>query len=97
MARDERGIADPNRPIVVVSNRLPFTFTQTDHGIERAPSAGGLITALEPVLRKRGGTWIGWPGTDLPEGESLSAKGEKYDIAPVALSEDEIARHYKGL
>ncbi|MBW2286715.1 MAG: bifunctional alpha,alpha-trehalose-phosphate synthase (UDP-forming)/trehalose-phosphatase [Deltaproteobacteria bacterium] len=97
MARDESGIADPNRPIIVVSNRLPFTFTQTDHGIERAPSAGGLITALEPVLRKRGGTWIGWPGTDLPEAGSLSTRGESYDIAPVRLSEEEIEGHYRGL
>jgi trehalose 6-phosphate synthase/phosphatase len=97
VARDESGIADPNRPIVVVSNRLPFTFTQTDHGIERMPSAGGLVTALEPVLRKRGGTWIGWPGTNLTEGDSLSSGADGYEIAPVSLSEDEIERYYKGL
>jgi trehalose 6-phosphate synthase/phosphatase len=97
VARPENGIADPNRPIVVVSNRLPFTFTQTDAGIVRSPSAGGLVSALEPVLRKRGGTWIGWPGTDLPESDLLATEGEGYDIAPVWLSEEEIEGHYQGL
>ena len=26
-------------------------------------SPGGLVTALEPVLRANDGAWIGWPGS----------------------------------
>ena len=33
------------------------------------PGSGGLVTALLPVLRDRGGVWIGWPGVtdDVPQ------------------------------
>jgi len=96
VARGKNGIADTNRAIVVVSNRLPFTFTRTADGIERSPSAGGLISALKPVLRKRGGTWIGWSGVDLHEDERLPTDAEPYRITPVVLSETEIARYYHG-
>ena len=87
---------ESQKPIVVASNRLPFTFQRTSKGLERRPSPGGLVSALEPVLRKRGGTWIGWPGTDVREGEQLSTRGEAYRICPVLLSETEIARYYHG-
>jgi trehalose 6-phosphate synthase/phosphatase len=96
VTRSKNGIADTNRPIVVVSNRLPFTFARTANALERSPSTGGLVSALEPVLRKRGGTWIGWPGTDLREEEDLPTGGETYRIAPVFLSENEITRYYHG-
>ncbi|MFQ5417156.1 MAG: bifunctional alpha,alpha-trehalose-phosphate synthase (UDP-forming)/trehalose-phosphatase [Myxococcota bacterium] len=97
MVHGTNAITGTERPIVVVSNRLPFIVTRTAIGLERSPSPGGLVTALEPVLRKRGGTWIGWPGTDLGEDEQLPAEGEAYRIAPVHLSKTEIERYYHGL
>jgi trehalose 6-phosphate synthase/phosphatase len=87
---------ESQRPIVVASNRLPFTFQRTARGLERRPSTGGLVSGLEPVLRKRGGTWVGWPGIDVREGERLSTRGEAYRISPVLLTENEIARYYHG-
>lgn len=49
--------------LVVVSNRLPFVLAKGEDGEWRiTPGAGGLVTALLPVLRDRGGVWIGWPG-----------------------------------
>ncbi len=50
--------------LVVVSNRLPYVFKRGADGRWRTESgAGGLVSALLPVLRDRGGSWIGWPGT----------------------------------
>src|SRR5664279_4483418 len=48
---------------VAVSNRLPVTLYKDGDGWGRYRGAGGLVTALSPVLRNRGGSWIGWPGT----------------------------------
>ncbi len=48
--------------LVVVSNRLPFTLKQTPDGWAATPSAGGLATAMEPLLARTGGIWIGWSG-----------------------------------
>ncbi len=81
---------------MVASNRLPFTFTRTAKGLERRPSPGGLVSALDPVLRQRGGTWIGWPGIDLREGETVSTDGLPYRIHAVPLSETEVQRYYHG-
>jgi trehalose 6-phosphate synthase len=62
--------AAPGR-LVVVSNRLPVTLSRGPDGHWRAvASSGGLVTALVPLLRDRGGVWIGWPGVieeDAPE------------------------------
>jgi len=55
------------------------------------------VSALEPVLRRRGGTWIGWPGISLREGEEIPTDGESYRVAAVQLSESEITRHYHGM
>ena len=46
--------------LIVVSNRLPYAFRRGARGRWHAQeSGGGLVTALLPVLRDRGGTWVG--------------------------------------
>ncbi len=48
---------------VVVANRLPIDMVRLPDGTtEWKRSPGGLVTALEPLLRRRRGAWIGWPG-----------------------------------
>ena len=81
---------------MVVSNRLPFTLQRSAEGLERKPSAGGLVSALDPVLQKRGGTWIGWPGLELKRGERVNPRFHRYRVSGVQVSEAEAARHYGG-
>ncbi len=88
--------AENERPILVLSNRLPFTVHRGSRGLEQRPSAGGLVSALEPVLRKRGGTWIGWPGIELQDKEQLELEGAPYRVAPVRITEKEATRYYHG-
>ncbi len=95
-ATETRRSAGGESPLVVVSNRLPFTVTRSAQGLERRPSPGGLVSALDPVLRKRGGTWIGWAGLELREGERIPADHDEYRIAGVPLSDAEIQRYYHG-
>jgi trehalose 6-phosphate synthase/phosphatase len=90
--------SDPagERPILIVSNRLPVTIQRGPGGIERRQSSGGLVSALDPVLRKRGGTWVGWPGSRLEPDEEISAPGDPYRIAGIPLSDTEVTRYYHG-
>ena len=88
--------ANHDGPLVIASNRLPFTLQRTPDGLERKPSSGGLVSALDPVLRKRGGTWVGWPGMGLEKGEKIPLGDEPYRVAPVALSEADVARYLHG-
>ncbi len=49
--------------LIVVSNRLPLTLRKTEDGWSTERSSGGLASAMNPLLRKGGGDWIGWAGT----------------------------------
>ena len=52
---------------VVVASRLPVDRVEGPDGEQEwRTSPGGLVTALEPVMRKAGGAWIGWSGDAGP-------------------------------
>jgi trehalose 6-phosphate synthase/phosphatase len=87
---------EPSQPLTVVSNRLPYTIQRTRHRLVRHPSAGGLVSALDPVLQSRGGTWVGWPGLELQPGETLNQPGDPYRVEPVALTAEEVHSFYTG-
>ena len=43
--------------LIVVSNRLPFALDSAGEDLWTVtPATGGLVSAVEPVLRERGGT-----------------------------------------
>ncbi len=88
--------ASGDRPIVVASNRLPFAIGRNGDGLHVHSAAGGLVSAMDPVLSKRGGTWIGWPGIELRRGETLPVPDRPYAIAPVNVSNEEIDHYYHG-
>jgi alpha,alpha-trehalose-phosphate synthase [UDP-forming] len=86
--------------LIVVSNRLPFALDSIGEDLWTiTPATGGLVSAIEPVLRERGGTWIGWPGTvgEIPPKPLAKAtRNAGYKIVPVALSEIERDEFYYG-
>lgn len=86
--------------LIILSNRLPFVLFQNAEGWQVRPSPGGLVTALGPVLRNRGGMWIGWPGAagKLHAWKTLlqRTRGIGYRIAPVHLSQSELRDYYYG-
>jgi hypothetical protein len=52
---------------VVVASRLPVDRSEGPDGeAEWRPSPGGLVSALEPVMRQAKGVWIGWSGDAGP-------------------------------
>jgi trehalose 6-phosphate synthase len=80
---------------VVVANRLPVDLERLPDGSttwRRSP--GGLVTALEPLLRCRRGAWIGWPG--IPDGAEEPLERDGMCLRPVRLSADDIADYYEG-
>lgn len=48
--------------VVVVSNRLPVTLKRVGEGWQTKKTAGGLAAAMQPVLQRNDGIWIGWTG-----------------------------------
>jgi trehalose 6-phosphate synthase/phosphatase len=93
---------DPARgQLIVVSNRLPLTLRRTAEGWREERSSGGLTTALAPVMARRGGVWIGWPG-EAPEAADesrtqLLARWEKrHRFVTVELPPELSRRFYQG-
>ena len=80
---------------VVVANRLPIDVERLPDGTttyKRSP--GGLVTALEPLLRKRRGAWIGWPG--ITDGDEDPIVEDDLEMRPVRLSAEDVADYYEG-
>ncbi len=80
---------------VVVANRLPVDQHKARSGKSTwQPSPGGLVTALEPVMSREDGVWIGWAGSPGLAPEPFSADGLK--LHPVSLSNEDIVDYYEG-
>ncbi|HET7174184.1 MAG TPA: trehalose-6-phosphate synthase [Nocardioidaceae bacterium] len=85
----------PTSAFVVVANRLPVDRVTTRRGSQWRRSPGGLVTALEPVLREHDGIWVGWPGAKLDRYSAFEAEG--LTLAPVELSDAEVRSYYEGM
>ena len=87
--------ASGNSDFVVVANRLPIDMERMADGTtayKRSP--GGLVTALEPLLRRRRGAWVGWPG--VTDGDEEPIFANDLEMRPVTLSDDDFAGYYEG-
>lgn len=92
-----------DRPIFVVSNAEPYLNTKVKNAIEWHVPAGGVITAIEPVMEACGGMWIA-QGVGPADRETADAEGKlrvphdepKYTLKRIWLSEQEINAYYNG-
>ena len=84
-----------NSDFVVVANRLPIDMERLPDGsTDYKRSPGGLVTALEPLLRRRHGAWVGWPG--LTDGDEDPIFEDDLEMRPVRLSANDFAEYYEG-
>lgn len=80
--------------LIVVANRLPVQRVGRGAGARWERSAGGLVTAMSPILRRRAGIWIGWTGN---AGRAPTPfVHERLSIRPVGLTEREVQDYYYG-
>lgn len=80
---------------IVVSNRLPVDHViDADGNSSWTTSPGGLVTALEPVMRAADGAWVGWAGQ--PELEFEPFVNDGITIVPVPLTAYDIENFYEG-
>ncbi|MDD3643434.1 MAG: trehalose-6-phosphate synthase [Candidatus Krumholzibacteria bacterium] len=92
---------DEIRRLVIASNRLPFVLERLGDSWRSTPGSGGLVTALAPVLRDRGGLWVGWPGivgdVDLSPPMAYLSRNAGFTMQPVSMSQEELEMYYRGL
>jgi len=88
-------VAAPTFDLVVAANRLPVdrvVDAQGHNTWQRSP--GGLVTALESVMRNRKAAWVGWAGEPGQAPKPFLEDGMY--LQPVGLSHAEIAEYYEG-
>ena len=93
---DPQSRPEDGHELVVVANRLPVdSRTLPDGATEWVTSPGGLVTAMESVMRTvDSGAWVGWPGGGGAAPDPFVADG--MHLYPVSLSPDEVERYYEG-
>lgn len=97
VTREVRPRAQTSSHMLIVSNRLP-DLTGSDDG-SRTKSVGGLVSALLPVLERRGGIWLGWSGRmrhGVLTHEPLLTERQGYSTAALDLPEDWYRHYYIG-
>ncbi|HSB53896.1 MAG TPA: trehalose-6-phosphate synthase [Gemmatimonadales bacterium] len=92
----------PRIPLILVSNREPFVHRRAGDGTLRVEApAGGLTSALQPVMVASGGTWVAWGSgpadfevTD--PGDTVMVPPEKpaYRLRRLRLTAEEIQGYY---
>ena len=94
-AERERPGLPGQHSFVVVASRLPVDRIENPEGEpDWRPSPGGLVTALEPVMRQAEGVWIGWSGDAGPAAGPSRANG--LDLVGVGLSGKQVRDYYEG-
>ncbi|WP_341676662.1 trehalose-6-phosphate synthase [Niveibacterium sp. SC-1] len=99
LRRDLRG-----DEVIVVSNREPYVHEyEGDQIVVRRP-AGGLVTALEPIMRACSGTWIAHGSGDADKAAvdsrdrvAVPPNKPSYAIRRIWLSAEEERGYYNGL
>jgi alpha,alpha-trehalose-phosphate synthase [UDP-forming] len=95
LSSDRQAHAVGEHRFVVAASRLPVDRTEGPDGeVEWQPSPGGLVTALEPVMREAGGAWVGWPGAPGEPPKPFDADG--MHLVSVGLSAEEVRDYYEG-
>jgi trehalose 6-phosphate synthase len=81
--------------LVIVANRLPVDrVVEADGSLHWRRSPGGLVSAMEPVMKLHGGAWVGWPGSADDVIEPFEEDG--LQLIPISLSASEVEEFYEG-
>ena len=88
--------------VIVVSNRLPVSLTRGGTLWHSKATAGGLATAMHPILKGTDGIWIGWSGdtsetSDETRQAILKEWADKHRYFAVDLDQETARGFYEGI
>ncbi len=94
----------PGAEVLVVSNREPYIHNHAEDGVDLQIPASGLVSALEPVMRACGGTWIAHGSgdadretVDKDDRLLVPPSDPSYTLRRVWLTDEEQDGYYYGL
>jgi trehalose 6-phosphate synthase len=89
--------------LLIVSNREPYSHVRVGTGMKVVQAVGGVVTALDPVMKAAQGTWIAQATGDL-DAEASDTSGRvavppgsaRYTLRRVFLTPEEEDGYYYG-
>ena len=101
--KEQMGVELKGKKLVLVSNREPYVHEKDGTGIRCVVPAGGMITALDPVMRVCDGLWIAHGAGDADretvDGNDtlrVPPKDPAYTLKRVWLTKEEEDGYYYG-
>ena len=96
-------VSADSRPLILLSNREPYEHVRGAESIEVRQPAGGLVSALDPTMRRTHGTWVAW-GSGAADRECCDGTGRvrvppddpSYTLRRVWLDEADVDGFYLG-
>lgn len=92
-----------DRKIIIISNREPYIHSKVNNAITYYMPASGMVTAMEPVIRAAGGTWIAHGSGDADrlvvdkhDRVAVPPDDPTYTLRRVWLTSEEEQRYYDG-
>jgi trehalose 6-phosphate synthase len=93
----------PDTEVIVASNREPYIHNRQDDAVIVQRPASGLVSALEPVVRATGGTWVAH-GSGSADRETVDASDRvlvppgkpAYRLRRVWITDEEQDGYYYG-
>jgi alpha,alpha-trehalose-phosphate synthase [UDP-forming] len=92
------------RRLILVSNREPYQHFYNRGRIESSPPASGMVTALEPIMKTCGGTWIAHASgnadrrvVDAMDHVPVPPDKPNYTLRRVWLTKEQEDGYYNGL
>jgi alpha,alpha-trehalose-phosphate synthase [UDP-forming] len=95
----------PGRRFIVVSNREPYEHRWAEGvgGVQVRRPAGGLTSALDPLMQALGGVWVAWGSGEadpavVDDGDKVRVPPEdpSYTLRRIWLTHHDIHRYYLG-
>ena len=95
----------PGRRFVVVSNREPYEHARDEHtgNVKIRRPAGGLTSALDPMMQAIAGEWVAWGSGDADMDVSdadgrvrVPPEDPRYTLQRVWLDQRDIEEYYLG-
>jgi trehalose 6-phosphate synthase/phosphatase len=89
---------NPEKRVIIVSNRLPVKISDNNGELAYQNSEGGLATGLASVYKQGTNIWIGWPGAVIDDSKKDQVRDDLTELRlqPVFLTQQEINDFYEG-
>ena len=90
--------------VILLSNREPYEHVRGPEGIEVRRPAGGVVSALDPMMQRLHGTWVAWGSGSADQETAADEEGRiavppedpKYTLRRVWLDDADVAGFYLG-